>query len=235
MPEDSAYWEGIATGDVATPVAWDAPYTHSEWAAIKNYLLANSGDGGFVVPGYGNNLEVVASSPAAMTVEVSTGAMFVQGRIYENTAAKVLTVSANTTGLTRIDRIVIRVTYAAQTIRAVILEGTPASLPALPSPLRSTTYYDVPIAYVWVVSGAATIGDTDIHEERLFANNSLLFDNSAHSNNLLINSEFMAFSQLSGGATTNPPEGWALYSTPSDIAAYARPAQMSGAIYSNNS
>ena len=226
MSEGSAYWEGSATGDAGTSPVWDAPYTHSEWSSIKNYLLANSGDGGFVVPGYNNNLAVAASAPAAMTVEVATGAMFTQGRIYENTANKVLDISANSSGFTRIDRIVIRTTYAAQTIRVMVVAGTPAASPVLPVLERDSTYYDVPIAYIWVANGAASIDNTNIHDERLFASNSYGLNVSQSHENLVKNSEFMAFSQLSGGATTNPPECWDLVGTPFDIASYTRPYQM---------
>jgi hypothetical protein len=227
MAEGSAYWEGVTTGDAGTSAVWDAPYTHSEWSSIKNYLLANSGEGGFVLPGYNNNLVVLASAPGAMTVEVGSGAMFSQGRIYENTTTLVLNIAANTSGYNRIDRIVVRTTFASQTIRTVVIEGTPAVVPALPALVDSITYYDVPLAYVWVDNAAVAIADTAIHDERLFASNHLSLNSYYDKSNLLKNSEFMAFSQLNGGATTNPPECWDLVGTPSDIASYSRPYQMS--------
>ena len=212
MAQDSVYWEGEVTGDVITPVSWDAPYSHKEWSEVWAFLMTSNTNKGFVIPDYQDNLLVHASSPAAMTVEVETGAALVRGRIYENTAQNTLTISTNTSSYARIDRVVIAVDFSAQEIRLDVIEGTPNVTPALPSLTQTTSLYEISIAYIWVVAGGATIPDVDIHDERTFACFSPNFNNTSFTINALKNSEFMAFSELSEALTTNtnPPEEWDL-------------------------
>lgn len=226
MAQDSAVWDGTATGDANSLTKWYAPYSASRWSSIMDYLLAASYNGGYVLPAYGNNLAISASSPADMNVHVASGSMFIKGKLYENTTDLSFTVASNGGATPRIDRVVLQVNYAAQTIRATIKQGLAAALPALPKLTQTSTTYEIPLAYIWVASGATSIGNTEIHDERVFASTSLIFSTQSYTNNLIRNSEFMGFSELSGGATTNPPDLWDLVSTPSDIADYAKPSQM---------
>lgn len=226
MAEDSAVWDGLTTGDAYSITKWNAPYNANRWSDIMDLLLAASYNGGFVLPRYANSLAVIDSSPASMVVHLSTGVAFIRGRLYENTADKSLTIASNASANPRIDRVILTVDFDAHTIRSSILQGTPAAIPALPKLTQTSSLYEISLAYIWVASGAATITDVDIHDERVFASNSLEAQYSSTPTNVIINSEFMGFSQLSGGATTNPPDGWSLEATPSDIDSYTRPSQM---------
>ena len=229
MAQDSTYWEGETTGDVITPVSWDAPYSHKEWAEAWAFIMTSNTNRGFVIPDYANNLAITESSPAAMSVDVDSGAMLVRGRIYENTASNTLTIDDNDSIYARIDRVVVQVDFSAQTIRLAIHEGTPALTPALPTLTQTTSLYEVPLAYVWVASGAATITDEEIHEERTFACFAPNFNETSFTINALKNSEFMAFSELNEALTTNtnPPEEWDLVGTPNLLLGYDKPGQMS--------
>jgi hypothetical protein len=227
MAEDSAYWAGTTIGDASSADIWKAPYSDVEYSDIWSKIMASNTNRGFVVAGYANDLKVYESTPPAMTINVATGSIFIRGRLYENTAVNTLTITANLSGNPRLDRIIARVNVASQTIRLFVLAGTPAATPTLPALTQTAATYEVSIAYIWVANGAASIANTDIHDEREFTCTSANLNDSYGVSNLISNSEFMGFSQLSGGATTNPPDGWNLVLTPSDIANYTRPSQMS--------
>ena len=137
MTERSEVWDGIILGD-----STDAPYSSLEWAH-RTALLKGIGS---VFPNYGiisgsgagtyPPLEVRAKSPASTNIEIEIGAALVNGRLYETTAAITLTVGANASGNPRIDTALLRVDYVAQTVRAILKQGTPAGSPA-PSRRRS--------------------------------------------------------------------------------------------------
>ncbi len=71
----------------------------------------------------------------------------------------ILPLAANTTGLARLDLIVLRLDRESYTVRAVAIQGAPSSTPIAPSPLRQLTEngkYDVPLATVRVTSSNTT-------------------------------------------------------------------------------
>lgn len=209
MAETSFPWAGITTGDAAV-----APYSDLEFSRFFGKLLASDA-AGFVLPQYANNLTVQASNPAAASVDVATGAAYVKGFFYENDTLNTLTIAANASGNPRIDRVVLRINFSAQTVRLAVLQGTAAATPAIPAltQIYGTTW-EVSLAYVWVANGFVTITGAEIHDERLFAQTAgsiAVSDLSGH--NLINNSEFMAYSNLPAAPPTLAPEGWAVFGT----------------------
>lgn len=161
MTETSLPWDGTTTGDAAS-----APYDHLEFSRMYNKILASDG-AGYVVPGYLNSLNVQASSPLGASVDVATGAAYVKGFLYENDALKTLTIAANASGSPRIDRIILRVDFTAQTVRLVVLQGNPAAAPAIPALTQNyPNLWEISLAYVWVANGFATLDDSVIHDSR---------------------------------------------------------------------
>lgn len=74
------------------------------------------------------------------------------------TTGDTLAVSANASGSTRIDRVVLRLDRATWTVRAVVKEGTPgAGAPALTQDTGDTGVYEVPVAEVSILSGAGSV------------------------------------------------------------------------------
>lgn len=227
MAQDSAFWDGSSVGDAQSSDVWQAPYNSEEFSSLISKMLFSHEAQGFVVPGYNNNLRVFASTPAAMTVEVATGALLVRGRIYENTAQAPLTITAADATNPRLDRIVARITFASQTIRLAVLAGSAAASPTLPALTQNTTTYEIELAYVYVQAAAATITDNDIHDTReFFPTTRQMLDHDIFTN-LIRNSEFMAFAALSAGSpTTESPDKWSLVATPSALASATKPSQM---------
>jgi hypothetical protein len=228
MAEDSAYWGGHLIGDAASATLWQAPYSSAEWSDVLSKLLtSNNTLGGYIVPDCDSELVVTEANPAAMSVRVFAGVMNIHGRVYENTTTETLVIGANATGNPRIDRVVVRISVAAQTIRLAVLPGAAAASPSLPALTQTAATYEISLAYIWVANGAATIVDEDIHDERLFLASSGNSEDVTPVDNLIRNSEFYGYSKMSGFAVaTDPPDGWSLVSTPASIGFYAKPAQM---------
>lgn len=151
MSQKSYLWTTGGAGDGAST------YTRADWARIAEILAACSGFEG-VAPGYLNELE--ATDGGANTVNINTGGAVVDGKPYLNDASEAVNIpSAVGGGNTRIDRIVLRADWTAQTVRIVRIAGTDAGSPTPPAITQNPgTTYDVPLCQVLVnTSGAVTI------------------------------------------------------------------------------
>lgn len=165
MTQNSSPWDGIAVGD-----AINAPYSSNEWAHLwallsgagstfPNYgILLGSGDGTY------DPLQVIASGGS--NVDVSVGAALVNGKLYETDAAITLAVGANASGNPRIDTVVLRTDYIAQTIRAVIVQGTPAASPVRPTLTQDASVWEIPLADLALANGFSSVVQADITDRR---------------------------------------------------------------------
>ncbi|MEV1079864.1 hypothetical protein AB0I98_16705 [Streptomyces sp. NPDC050211] len=77
---------------------------------------------------------------------------------YSGTTNVTLPVAANNSGQTRIDLVVLRLDRADWTVRAVVKQGTPgAGTPALAQDGANTGLYEIRLAVVTVLNGAASV------------------------------------------------------------------------------
>jgi hypothetical protein len=163
MTEYGAPWDGITVGDATL-----APYSAAEWARIWKMMFGNGSaypnHGVFLGSGDGTNapLQVTQTAVASSNVQVQVGAALVNGRFYENTAANTIAVTANSSGNARIDTMVLRADYVAQTVRLVIKVGTPAVSPARPTLQQDTSIWEEPLADIAVANGFVTISNSNI-------------------------------------------------------------------------
>lgn len=224
MTEGSMPWDGTTTGHAGVGQKFPAAYDSTEWAYMNDKIFGSGAAKGYVLPGYANNLAVSANNPAAMNVLVATGAVHLKGKFYEIDAQTTLTIDAADATNPRIDRIVLRITYASQTVEAKVVTGTPAATPSLPGLTQNSSVYEIPLAYVWVAAATASIAATEVHDERTFANN---FESGITKSwgNLIRNSEFMAWSRLPSSA--GAPDLWGSTGTISAYASATKPTQMS--------
>lgn len=158
MAEISLLWTTDGTGDGST-----AGYTQVHWGSIGQVLAACCGFEG-VAPGYLNSLACTANG--ANTVAVNTGGALVDGRPYVNGASVDVDVpSASGAGNTRIDRIVLRADWSAQTVRITRIAGTDAATPSAPSITQTSgTTYDIQLCRVLVdTSGTVTVTDERVY------------------------------------------------------------------------
>jgi hypothetical protein len=141
-----------------------ASYTQA-LAAKANAIIAACSNFEGVAPGYLNAL--VGSVPGANTARIGTGGAIVDGQWYENGAAVDVNIpSAVGGGNTRIDRIVLRVTWASFQCVITRIAGTDAASPTAPAITQTPgTTYDIMLCQALVNTG----GTVTLTDERVFS------------------------------------------------------------------
>lgn len=160
MAETSGYWSTSGT-----PVGHQvSSYTQVIAAKAAAVLAACSGFEG-VAPGYKNAL--AGSVPGANTARIATGGGVVDGIWYDNGANVDTTIpSAVGGGNSRIDRLVLRTTWADFTCKITRIAGTDAASPTAPAITQTPgTTYDITL-YQALVNTSGTVTLTD---ERVIA------------------------------------------------------------------
>jgi len=155
MAEFSGYWttNGAGSGDQV------ASYTQVHDSTASRILAACSGFEG-VAPGYLN--ELACTDKADNTCAVNTGGAVVDGKWYINDASADVNIpSASGAGNTRIDRIVLRASWAGFDIAITRIAGTDAVSPTAPDITQTSgTTYDIQLCQVLVdTAGALTVTD----------------------------------------------------------------------------
>jgi hypothetical protein len=138
-------------------------YFQPDFAAFLKDSLSD----GYVMD-FESELEVIASTPAAMTVEIQEGRCWIQGYFgWVQDANEVLTVAANASGNPRIDRIVARLSVTTdRKISFEVLQGTPGAVPVAPSLTRTDETYEISLAQIAVIDGATSVVAGNITDER---------------------------------------------------------------------
>ncbi len=153
MAESSIFWTTGATGDGALP------YTMAQVTAWLRRTFTPGQTNGGILKGYGSELAVSGTSSP---VTVATGAAQVYGFPYENDSAATVAIPTPS-GATRIDRIVLRASWAAQTVRITRIAGTEeGGAPSLTQTPGTT--YDIPLAQVSITTG----GVITVTDQRVF-------------------------------------------------------------------
>lgn len=134
------------------------------------YILRTLGNG--VIKGYSDPdtaaNDMALSPGTGRKINVGTGAIILDGRVYRCTATTALDIDANATGSTRYDRVVARLTRDGQTeegkFELAVLTGTTDS--AGPSLTKSSATMEYSLGKIQVVNGAASFVSGDITDER---------------------------------------------------------------------
>lgn len=155
MVERSLPWDGTSIGHAIGIAPYDAA---TEFASILRYVsgseVKTNKSGVFFATSASLQVTSVGTSPVA----VAAGAAIVYGTIYENTASFNVAIPTPA-GSTRIDRIVLRKTWAAQTVVITRIAGTEgAGAPTLHQ--TAGVDWDEPLAQVSITTGGViTITD----------------------------------------------------------------------------
>ncbi|MFJ7100197.1 hypothetical protein [Streptomyces albogriseolus] len=139
-----ASWPDPADSRVVTDVQ------HEKLAArySDDGVYGNPGDAAVVTAGVGLTVLVRAGVYGSLRGHGWTS----------GTTGDTLPVDANSSGQTRIDRVVLRLDRSTWTVRAVVKPGTPgAGAPALTQATGDTGLYEIPLADVTVLNGAAAV------------------------------------------------------------------------------
>lgn len=153
MAERSRFWTTNNTGDGPS-----SGYSTSDWEKIvRHWFMAGDEANGGVLFGIGNLLAV---SGASSPLSLAAGAAIVYGKYYENDAALNLAITTPVVGVTGF-RVVLRVNWAAQTVRAFAVRNTDG-LAAIPALMQNAgTTWEISLATGTIATtGAITLTDT---------------------------------------------------------------------------
>lgn len=153
MAETSRFWNGTAVGD-ATIAPYDASTEFADVLHAISNSLTNSNAGGI----FRWNAQVAVAGVAS-PLTVGIGQALVHGTWYYNNALASVVIPTPAPGHSRIDRIVLRKDWTAQTVRITRLEGAlDGPAPALTQAIGTT--YDIPLAQASVTdAGVITVTD----------------------------------------------------------------------------
>ena len=146
-----------------TSVTGDRQYSAGEWRDYFSSLVTNG-----VVSETLNKLKINQQASANKTVFVDTGSVVINGcmRILDTTQN--ITITDNTSGNPRIDRIVARLNYTDRKIEFAVLTGTPAGSPVAPTLTQNTTVWEISLAQIAVANGFSTIIAGNITDQRTY-------------------------------------------------------------------
>ncbi len=184
-----------------------SPYNRVEFNAYMMSRSVGNETGMFVIPNYLSDLKVETGGTLVSSVSVSPGAAIINGVLYQSDSPISVNIprTVSTTAV-RIDYIVLRVDYIAQTVRVARLEGTEDTTITAPILTQVTgSIWEELLAWVYIDPATDTVALSDIFDNRQFLMTSetlKTFDKG----NLLRNSEYMAFS--GSGVATRSPEYW---------------------------
>lgn len=142
----------------------DRKYSASD---IGEYFLKLISNGVFATPA--NAMQVKATTPASMNVNVTAGWGFINCKYLHNTSNYTLTVTAADQALPRIDRVVMQMNPNIDTRACSIYvkAGTAAAEPTPPSLTRVTGgTWELSLAQIYVAGGASSITQSAITDER---------------------------------------------------------------------
>jgi len=154
MPQKSGFFDTTA----------DDPreYPAREFAEYFSRFIGNGIFSG------GTVLKVTATGADAK-ISIGVGYAWINGYLYSVYDMPLTLPIQPATTQDRIDRIVLRldISTPVRSIRAVVLQGTPAGAPSPPAITRSGSVYDISLAQVLVKANTSTVQPTNITDERL--------------------------------------------------------------------
>lgn len=139
--------------------------TENQWGLMAQNWLATG-----VLKGKLNELSVYADS-TGMQAKVKTGQAWVQGYFYQSDAEVVLPITTADPTNPRIDRVIVRVDWTANTIQLAVLQGVPAVSPSAPALTQNSTIWEISLAQVRVNATVTTIAAVNVTDERTFSQN----------------------------------------------------------------
>lgn len=135
----------------------------STWTKMARHWLLTG-----VIPDELLELQVFADS-SGMQVKVRTGEAWIRGHWFQSDATEILSIAAAHATLGRLDRVVCRVDWTANTIALAVLTGTASGSPSAPALTQSSSVWEISLATVTVDAAAVTIAAGKITDTRIFA------------------------------------------------------------------
>jgi hypothetical protein len=140
-----------------------ANVTEAQWSLMaKNWL--NTG----AIKGVLNELSVYADS-TGMQVKVKSGQAWMQGHFFQSDTEETLAISNADVTNSRIDRVIVRLDWTANTIQLAVLSGIPAASPSAPSLTQNSSRWEISLAQIYVGVNVSTIVVDNVTDERIYA------------------------------------------------------------------
>lgn len=161
--EFSYFWDGTTQGDALL-----SPHSSDVFANLWAILMqSNTSSQGVIETDHSSFFsQLIVTNPAGNNIRVANGAALVNGRVYTNTANIDNTIETPSLG-TRIDRVILRTTFASQIIRIAIISGKSGA--GTPTIQQNADVWEIPLALVSITIG----GVITITDERVFAKTQL--------------------------------------------------------------
>jgi hypothetical protein len=137
--------------------------TELQWQKMAQHWLKTG-----VITGVLNNLQVYADS-TGMQVKVKSGATWIKGHYFESDAEEILSIASADPTNPRIDRVIIRLDWTANTIDLAVIQGTPAVSPELPVLTQNSSRWEIPLGQIRVNAGVSSIVAGDVTDDRDFS------------------------------------------------------------------
>lgn len=150
---------------------FDAHFVDGEYDRVylaesfAKYFASFIGNG--IFGGKSNELMVKQKTVTDMSVRTLSGQAWINGYWYENNDELSMSIDVADGVLNRIDIIVLRWDNSERVIRLAVKKGTPATNPSAPIIQRSSDYYELKLAQIYVKAGATKITQADITDTRL--------------------------------------------------------------------
>lgn len=137
-------------------------YTQPDFAKLMGDAVGTG-----YVPGIGDELIVTATNPTTMTVKVGLGRGYVAGYSFDITDSEEVVSIPAASSSPRIDTVVARLSVTAnKNITLAVVSGTPAASPSAPALTQNDETYEMPLADIYVASGATSINAGNITSRR---------------------------------------------------------------------
>lgn len=157
MAEQSGFFNSnIVNGE------YDRVYLAEHFA---KYFASFIGNG--IFGGKSNELMVSQATDSGMKIEILSGMAWINGFWYENTSNLLLDVPIADGVLNRIDNVVVKFGKSERKIWSEIVKGVPATNATAPSVQKSSDYYELKLAEIYVKAGATNITQAEIKDTRL--------------------------------------------------------------------
>lgn len=140
---------------------YDRTYTSEQFALYFSKLFSNG-----VYGADATGLQVTALK-GNMYITVAAGAFFINGRFYANDEEENILITAGDVHYGRYDRVVARADFVNRICGVYVLEGTPSSNPVVPSLTQTADRFEIPLATIYVASGATSLTQYNITDERV--------------------------------------------------------------------
>lgn len=141
--------------------------TEAQWTLMARLWRPT----GVVPADEGGNLDAleVYADGTGLQVKVKSGEAWILGHYVRSTAEETIALAAAHATLGRYDLIVVELDWANNTIQLSKVTGTASSSPAIPSPIQSSTVWQLPLASVLVSAGVTSISSDKVSDMRRYS------------------------------------------------------------------